>query len=214
MSRDRQTPSLKPPPEDPVALRPFPSRGLDLDAVLFRVVRQGKGPWWFGNSMAGRFDLPAPLGTCYLAGDPLAALLEVLGGDLGRWIVSREFLRERRLRELPIPREVSIADLTAREAAGFGITAEIGSLVPYTLPQAWAAKLREARFGGLVYWLRHDPSRAEGWAFFGPQGERKGYRRGRELPISSQLIDRLWRECRIAVVRTPLSGELTILDDA
>jgi len=164
--------------------------------------------------MAGRFDLPAPHGTCYLASDPLAALLELLGAELERWIVSREFLAERRLRELKIPRELSIADLTSREAIGFGITAEIGTLVPYTLPQAWAAKLHEARFGGLVYWLRHDPSRAEGWAFFGPEGERKSYRRGRELPISSQLIERLWRECRIAVARTPMSGDLTIVDDA
>jgi hypothetical protein len=214
VSRDRQTPSLVPPPDDPVALRLFPSRWLDPEAALFRVVRKGKGPWWFGNSMTGRFDLPAPHGTCYLASDPLAALLELLGADRERWIVSREFLQERRLRELPVPRELSIADLTAREASGFGITAEIGTLVPYDLPQAWAARLHEVRFDGLVYWLRHDPSRAEGWAFFGPQGERKGYRRGRELPISDQLIDRLWRECRIAVARTPMSGELTILDDA
>jgi len=163
--------------------------------------------------MAGRFDLPAPNGTCYLATDPLAALLEVLGADRERWIVSREFIKERRLRELPVPRELLIADLTSREASSFGITAEIGTLVPYALPQAWAARLQEVHFDGLVFWLRHDPSRAEGWALFGPQGERKGWRRGRELPISRPLIDRLWKECRIAVERTPLSGELTIVDD-
>ncbi|MFY9820205.1 MAG: RES family NAD+ phosphorylase [Thermoanaerobaculia bacterium] len=214
MSRDRQTPSLAPPPDDPVALRLFPHRPIDPAMTLFRVVRKGRGPWWFGSSMAGRFDLPAPHGTCYLATDPLAALLEVLGADHERWIVSQEFLAERRLRQLSLPREITVADLTARGASGFGLTAEIGTLVPYDLPQAWAAKLHAVRFGGLVYWLRHDPSRAEGWALFGPQGERKSYRRGRELPISSPLIGRLWRECRIAVARTPRSADLTILGDA
>ena len=214
MSRDRQAPTLREPPDDPAKLRLFPVRTLDHGRILFRVVRQGRGPWWFGNSMEGRFDLPAPRGTCYLATDPLAALLEVLGADLEGWIISREFLLDRRLRELQVPREHSMADLTSREAAGYGITAEIGSLVPYALPQAWAARLREARCDGLIYWLRHDPSRSEGWALFGPQGERRSWRRGRELPISGDLVKRLQRECRITVARTPWSAELTILDDA
>ncbi|MEA2604767.1 MAG: hypothetical protein QOF89_5759 [Acidobacteriota bacterium] len=213
MSPGREASSLSRPPEDPADLKDFPCRGLNPGMVLFRVVRRGRGPWWFGSSMAGRFDLPAPHGTCYVASDPLAALLEVVGADRMGGLVSHDFLRERGLRELPVPRELVIAELTSRKAIGFGITAEIGTIVPYDLPQAWAAKLRESRCDGLVYWLRHDPSRAEGWALFGPQGERKSWKRGRELPISGEIVRRLRRECRIEVVRIPTSGELTILED-
>jgi len=210
---DRIAPSLGQPPEDAAALRDFPCRGLHPGAVFFRIVRRGRGPWWFGSSMTGRFDLPAPRGTCYLASDPVAALLEVLGTDRKGGLVSHDFLKERGLRELPVPRELVIADLTSRRAAGFGITAEIGTIVPYDLPQAWAAKLHESRCDGLVYWLRHDPSHAEGWALFGPQGERKHWKRGRELLISEDMVRRLRREYGIQIIRIPTARELTIGDD-
>ena len=162
----------------------------------------------------GRFDLPLPWGTCYLAGDPIAALLEVVGADREGGIVAAEFFSERRLRELQAPRDYTMADLTSRRAAGFGITSEIGTIVPYETPQAWAAKLRAARFEGIVYWLRHDPSRSVGWALFGKAGERKRWWRGREIPISGRLLRQLWTDCRIAVVRVPVAADLTILDDA
>jgi hypothetical protein len=160
----RQTSSLGRPPEDPATLRSFPDRPLSIHTELFRVVRRGKGPWWFGSSMEGRFDLPSPFGTCYLAGDPLAALLELLGADREGGFVSAEFLAGRRLRELRAPRDLTAADLTSRRAAGFGINSEIGTIVPYAGPQAWAERLHGARFDGVVYWLRHDPSRGEGWS--------------------------------------------------
>jgi len=163
--------------------------------------------------MNGRFDLPAPHGTCYLAGDPLAALLELVGTDRTGGLVSAEFLTERRLRELRVPRDLTTADLNSRRAAGFGITSEIGTIVPYREPQAWAASLHGARFEGLVYWLRHDPSRAEGWALFGPEGERKSWRRGRESPIPDSLIRRLHGECGIAAVRIPRAAELTVMGE-
>jgi len=214
LSRNRQTPSLGWPPEDPEALRKFPDRPLNPDAKLFRVVRRGNGPWWFGNSMLGRFDLPAPSGTCYLAADPVSALLEVLSGDRRGAVVAAEFLAERGLRELRVPRELTLADLASRRAAGFGITAEIGTLVQYDQTQAWGSRLHGAGFHGLVYWLRHDPSRAEGWALFGPAGERKSWRRGREIPISRELVNRLRVECGIEVARIPRASELTIQDDA
>ena len=45
-------------------------------------------------SGSGRFDLPAPHGTCYLGEEPLGALLEV---TCGLTILSEEFLAGRRL---------------------------------------------------------------------------------------------------------------------
>lgn len=210
----RQTLSLGSGPEDPAELKHFPDRPLYAKKDLFRVVRRGRCPWWFGSSMLGRFDLPAPGGTCYLAGDPIAALLEVVGADRKNGIVAAEFFAERQLHELQVPRDYTMADLTSRRAAGFGITSEIGTFVPYEAPQAWAAKLRAARFEGIVYWLRHDPSKSVGWALFGKVGERRRWRRGREIPISGVLLKQLWTDCRIAVVRVPAAADLTILDDA
>jgi hypothetical protein len=50
-------------------------------------------------------------------------------------------------------------------------------------------------------------------ALFGPHGERKKWRKGREQTISDELIERLHQECGIEVVDVPRSEELTILGD-
>lgn len=163
--------------------------------------------------MRGRFDLPEPEGTCYLATDEISALLEVLGPDLERGAVSSGFLKSRRLREVRLAREHTLSDLTAREAVRFGITAEIGTIVPYACPQAWAARLRATGSPGLVSWARHDPARRETMALFGPHGERKSWRKGREQTISLRLIERLHRECGIEVIDVPTSTELSIISD-
>ncbi len=128
-------------------------------------------------------------------------------------MVSSEFLEERRVREVRVPGVIAIADLTSRKASSFGVTAEIGSMIPYAVPQAWAARLREVGRGGLAYWLRHDPARSEGYALFGPHGERKSWRRGRERPFSAELLARLASECSIEVLAVPRSSEIRILGD-
>jgi len=213
VTRPRPSTSLRQPPEEAAGLAGFPSRVLSPETPLYRVVRKGFGPWWFGSSLEGRFDLPEPEGTCYVAGDPLGALLELIGPELERGAVSSELLRERRLREIHIPDEAGLSDLTSRRAAGFGVTAEAGSVVPYDLPQAWAARLRAAGSEGLIYWLRHDPSRTEGYALFGPHGERTRWKKGRERPISRELLARLASECWIEVLPVPRSGQLRILGE-
>jgi hypothetical protein len=179
---------------------------------FFRVVRKGRGPWWFGSTMDGRFDLPEPHGTCYLAVDPLSALLEILGPERRGGIVSANLIAERRIRQLQIPAEIAVADTTVRQASGFGITAEIGTIVPYGRPQAWAARLFQAGLQGILYWLRHDPSRSEGIALFGSHGERKTWKRGRERTVSRELIQRLRMECGIEVEPIPHSRQLRIID--
>ncbi|HYN23176.1 MAG TPA: RES family NAD+ phosphorylase [Thermoanaerobaculia bacterium] len=210
MSRPRQNPSLRLPPDD---LSGFPTRPLSPETPLFRIVREKRNPWWFGSSMQGRFDLPEPYGTCYLAGDPLAALLELIGPDLEGGVFSAVFFQERRLRDLRVSKEIQLSDLTSRKASGFGVTAEMGSIVPYEIPQAWAARLHAENSGGVLYWLRHDPSRAEGYALFGPHGEPKRWRKGKQHPISSKLIQELEHECSIEVLSVPRSRQLRIIGE-
>ncbi len=211
MSRDRESASLGRPPEDASALEGFPVRRFASTTVFVRVVRRGKGPWWFGSSMGGRFDLAEPEGTCYLATDEISALLEVFGPDLEGGTISLDFLASRSLRKLRLPGELDLADLTSREAVRFGITAEIGTLVPYERPQEWAATLRANGSPGLTYWPRHDPAHHLAVALFGPHGERKRWKRGREASISRELIERLREECGIEVLDVPRSEELILL---
>jgi hypothetical protein len=148
-----------------------------------------------------------------LAADPLGALLELIGLDVESGAVSADLLRDRRLRELRVPEEIELSDLTSRKASGFGITAEIGTIVPYTLPQTWAARMRAEGSGGVIYWLRHDPSRSEGYALFGPHGERKRWKKGKELAISRELVERLRDECGIKVLPVPRASQLRIVGE-
>jgi len=208
VSSGRSKPGLRPPPAGGAGLDAFPRFVLEPERPLVQVVKEGREPWWFGSSLAGRFDLPAPFGTCYLAEDPLAALLEVIGPDPG--LIPLELLTQRRLRTLHVPRHMVLADATDRRARDFGVTGEIGSIVPYELPQAWAASLRAAGFGGIVYWLRHDPARARGVALFGPQGARRSWRRGRARPIDDSLLRRLAAETGLEIARIPAAAELDL----
>ncbi len=66
---------------------------------------------------------------------------------------------------------VDLADCASSRARAYGLTAEIHSTPDYTVTQAWAARLSEAGFGGMRYFLRHDPGQhLVGIALFGPAG--------------------------------------------
>lgn len=211
MTVRRPRPSLSRPPKA-AELGSFPRVRLAPDRNLWRVVGRGRGPWWFNDSGSGRFDLPPPDGTCYLALDEISALLEVVGPDRIGGAISAGFLENRRLRCLRVPRERSLADLTSRRAAGFGITLEIQVIVPFELPRAWAASLRASGADGLLYFVRHDPAARHGVALFGRGGERKSWPRGREQRIGSWLVERLRTECGITVLRVPRLSELRLVE--
>lgn len=215
MTRDRESLSLSWPPDDPRALKEFPTCTLSPDRELFRVARNGVGPWWFGSSLDGRFDLPAPDGTCYLAAENLAAWMEIIGPELRDHIVSADLVRARRLVRVHVPQAITLSDATSRMAGGFNITLELSTTVPYDLPQAWAARLRASGSAGIVYWLRHDTSRTEGFALFGPHGERTEWpwEDGDVQGISSSMILRLRQELKIEVEETPRLDQLRVITD-
>jgi RES domain len=152
------------------ALAAFPRWQLTRRFALYRVTRREHAPWWFGSTLEGRFDLPAPRGTCYLAASAITALLEVIGPDRLGGLICRDLLRDRRLHRLVVPAPLSLADCSAQEAAAFGLTLEIHTLVPYDLPQAWALAFAEAGAEGLRYRARHDPAGAFSFALFGQAG--------------------------------------------
>lgn len=95
-----------------------------------------------------------PAGTCYLAEQPLAALLEV---TRGLTLLSEAFLDSRRLLTVPLPDDLPLADLTAARAYRYGLIAEVAAISDYDMPHAWAAALRDAGVAGVRYHVRHDP---------------------------------------------------------
>lgn len=192
----------------PSSLEGFPPRRVDTGAVLFRAHLAERSPWWFGNDGGGRFDLPAPRGTCYTALDAVSAVRERLGPVLG----SRAALPETTLAEvvvsrlrLPEPRRA--ADLQSRGAALFGVTRELESMVPYAVPQAWARAFADAGFGAVSYGPRFTPGECTAVALFGPEGLTAWESDPSPVPaqeISSEL--RSWptpRRADLSVVRPP-----------
>lgn len=207
-------PTLPDPPADVSGLRTFPRRTVSGGTEVARVVRTGAEPWWFSSNAGGRFDLEAPDGTCYVAEDDLTALLEVIGPDLDGGVVATETLDARRLRTLRLPRATILADATSRRALGFGVTAEIGAIVPYDRTRRWAQALRAAAFEGIRWWPRHDPARARrAIALFGRAGARRSWPRGRERPIDRALRSRLAAECGIRIAVRPRLDRLTVAPD-
>lgn len=209
----RQRVSLKPPPDEAEELRTFPRQTLDPRQTLWRVTREGHGPWWFSCTLEGRFDLPEPRGTCYLATDPISAVLEVVGPERIAGLISTDHLADRRLYELRVPETYTLCDLTARQAAGLGITLEIHSHADYQLTRAWAQRLSEAGAEGLLHCARHDPSGGRGVALFGTAGERSTWTSGVARRLDrAELAERLWAECRIRLVERPRSSQLTLME--
>lgn len=149
MSRDSV--ALGPPPRP---LNGFPSRELTAAHPLYRGHRTKNGPWWFSSSGGGRFDLTPPHGSCYLAYDELTAIRETVGASLAATgVISDAFAADRQLSTLAVPHDLCLADVCAEKAADYGLTRELVSMTPYTVPQEWAAAF-DATFGGIQYQTR------------------------------------------------------------
>ena len=184
----------------------FPSRNYPVGATVFRSHGHGLGPRWFSHSGQGRFDLAAPDGTCYVAESEVVTLLETWGG---LQVVPSYVAAERDSSRLHIGNGVTVADLTSNLAVQYGVTSEIFTTTDYGLTQLWASAFRQARFGGIRYWARHDLAHtAACLALFGPADPSKSLA-GFEvdatdhLPDRHDLLDLLEHETGIAVLAVP-----------
>lgn len=160
---------LSDPPAAAGALAGLPRHALRR-AHLYRVWRRDlpggetrASPWWFASAVAdavagGRFDLPAPMGTCYFGTRPEAALLEALQMRLTN--LPRNELKIRRIAKVAAPADApDAAMLTARTVAGtFGITVELWAGRDRILTRRWAAAIRRDGWWALYAGTAHDPS--------------------------------------------------------
>jgi RES domain len=155
-----------------VPLDGFPVHTVVPDTPVFRAHTAGLGPWWFGNDGCGRFDLPAPRGTCYVATSAVAAVRERIGVVLGgSATVPAALLEGVVVSRLRPPERRRVADLEAARAADFGVTRELETMVPYDVPQAWARAFAAVDLGGVRYAPRFTTGPALAVALFGPAGD-------------------------------------------
>ncbi len=163
--------------------------------------------------MEGRFDLPRPLGTCYLSNDDLAALLESLGPELlPGGMAPASLLEGKHLRLLAVPGPMKLANALAGRATRW-VTAEISTITPYAVPQAWALALASHGMDGIRYGVRHSTSvRHASFALFSRAGE-GWWRRGRRVDIDEEHRRRLLAVHGVLLFDPPASDEIEFARD-
>lgn len=162
--------------EPPAALdlSAFPSDPLPSSTPLYRAHSVGNGPWYFGNSLKGRFDLVAPRGTCYAAESIGAAMRERLGEKFtGGGQISAE-LADSAVITTIMPPPGCGANVEAG-TENYPLTSELTSMPDYSIPQAWAAAFDQAGFDAIHYRGRLSSSSLASWALFDDEGEHPDY---------------------------------------
>ena len=133
-------------------------------ARLFRRFNETGGvrsPWFFSHvaPASGRFDLPAPHGTCYFASSPVGAWLEVFGGV--RLVAAGDVRRRQVATATRTGGPLSFVDLSAPGAAAAGVTLDVQSGSKYAQAQEVAAEAAGLGAAGMRALARHDPSGVE-----------------------------------------------------
>lgn len=165
----RQRVALRSPP---AMLDGFPRWRLRRSQTLFRAHHRQHAPWWFSSNFHGRFDLPPPEGTCYLALHEVSAFRERLGERLSALgLLSAHETDSIMVSRLRVPRELRLADTCHPSAVSFGLTREIATVTPYALPQQWAAAFHAVGMRGVRYESRFSTAaKANAVAVFGSGG--------------------------------------------
>lgn len=159
------------PPAPGQSLKRFPDRKVRMGTPWNRAHKAELGPWFFASEGSGRFDLPHPRGTCYVANTPETAARELIGPDLiGSRAVPDSFLDERVVSKIPLPTEVLAAKLTSNAALEHRVSGELGSMPDYSVPQRWAQAFHEHGFSGIWYQPRFSPGKGRALGIFGPSG--------------------------------------------
>lgn len=197
------------PPRPEVDYRRFPSRTFKAGSTWYRQHLDSLSPWWFSCSMDGRFDLPAPDGTCYLADSAESAVRERVGPDVAATgHVAVSVLEDRVVSAVALPEEVRAANLDSDRAADrFGVTGELTVMTPYTVTQDWAAVLHRAAFAGVCGRLRFTPSRHRGLAVFGEAGGRPNW----DADPSPIPLVAIGRRMGLIIVEPPDDDQLTVV---
>jgi len=139
------------------------------------------GMWWFASTARGRFNLPAPEGTCYFALDRATAVREVLRDELFGNATTVNSVTDRFVSRMRAPRKYRVARVSSAVAQRFGATNALSAhtnMAPdntsepvYTASRVWAMGFADAGFDGIRY-RSHYTSTDSGIALFGAAGAR------------------------------------------
>lgn len=207
MTSDREHPAQQL-PDPALDLSGFPGRTLAAGSSWWRQHLRTTHPWWFSSAGTGRYDLAPPRGTCYLASSAAAAVRERIGPDLAAHrLIPASLLHDRVISQLTVPTPVRAANVDVVAAARFGVTSELPVMVPYLIPQAWAAALAAAGFAGLLTRLRFSPGRSTGLALFGAAGERTDWATD---PAPADAVD-VAEQLGQHVIDRPTLEQLTVI---
>lgn len=216
------------PPPVPAGLTRLPRvslRGRTLHRVF---VARRSTPWWFASLPAqvvdpethGRFDLPVPLGACYLALTPVAAVLETFVHVTGR--LPDVELRARRRAEVVAPDSAPpAANVAAPSSRAAGVTAALWAGGDRALTQAWALALHRAGWRAVHGGISHDPAgRLRAVTLFDATGEHPPYDSPSEWPVQlrtlhdDEVLHRQLRRYGIEVVRSDVQLPVVPLEDS
>jgi hypothetical protein len=193
-SRSRATVSTK---LTPTTSAVIPERLLDGFPSLipdescghwWRIHWDDLGPWFFASddgsraeSKVGRFDLPLPLGTCYVTEQPLPGLAEHLRTPDVSAREAQESANLRAMTAMPLNPWFGkpLADFASPSVSEHGGPPDV-ALLSRAEGRRWALAAREAGYYGIRYRLGQDPCRRIGLALFCKYGER-------DLPFHSTV---------------------------
>ena len=196
------------------SLAGFPATILSEGRPVARTHSPGRNPWWFASAPAtngGRFDLDAPMGTCYVADTVEVAVRERLRETLlAAGMVTSLAADSFEISIFRVPKQYRCAHIGVSRAAGFGVTGELASLSPnnYSISRQWAMALNSIGFDGIRYSARFTPGRANAWAVFGQAGADQRPQPIIESTVSGQDA---CRQCGIKVMPIPSMSSLSVI---
>lgn len=128
------------------------------------------------EAVGGRFDLPAPAGTCNTAADAFTALRERLGSRIQPdQDISADDLFETQVTELRVVRQLLLADF--RKPGPKYIPGDIAGPISgnhgYRLTQQWAQHMHKLGFDGIIARSRHGDG--DTMFFFGSEGVQEDF---------------------------------------
>jgi hypothetical protein len=166
----------------PGDLTGFPAKEFAEGDELYRAVKVGKGPWWFGSDGSQRFDLKTPHGTCYTAENIETSVREKARRPLlAHGMIDPAFVDGMDVCELAPQSSGDYAETDSPRAISFGANRELSSCLDYGLTCSWAQAFHAAGLAGIHYGSRYTVGLANSLAIFGTAGEREGWYVARRL---------------------------------
>lgn len=149
----------------------MPRHTVTAETQMYRAHNTARDAWWFDSSRNGRFNLPAPAGTCYTATKVETAVREKVRDAVSESnVISRVLADSFRVSTMAAPIDYKCAAVSADRAVRFGIVRELVTMEDYTIPQEWAETIRTNSFEGIYYASAYTTGGPTALALFGTAG--------------------------------------------